>query len=161
MKVYILRGISGVGKSTFANYLKRTEEEVLVCSADDMMDHGYGYQFNGAVKVEDAHKYCLRAFIDGVQKRWPVIVLDNTNLLYHKFQHYIVIAEAFDYEIEIVTIAADPEAIEGRNKHGVDLNSLRRMAKRLKDDQSRVDIPVKFRQRTIPVGSSTWERWSR
>ena len=104
MKVYILRGISGAGKSTFARYLQKTESEVLVCSADAYMDDGNGgYRFDSR-RLEDAHKYCLRTFIDGLQKRWSVVVLDNTNITFHEFRPYVVIAEAFDYEVEVVTI---------------------------------------------------------
>lgn len=160
MKVYILRGISGAGKSTFARYLQRTEEEVLVCSADAELDHGNGYQFDSR-RLPDAHKYCLRRFIDGVQKRWAVIVVDNTNIVYHHFRPYVVIAEAYDYEVEIVTITVDPEVAAERTTHGVALKALKSRRKALNDDLARAAIPKRIQQRTVCAGSSSWERWGR
>ena len=160
MKVYILRGLSGSGKSTYANYLKRTEGEVLVCSADGELDHGHGYQFD-ARRLPDAHKYCFRRFIDAVQKRWSVIVLDNTNILYHHFSHYIAVAEAFDYEVEIVTITVAPEVAAERTTHNVPFKSLKSRQKALIDDLSRTAIPQRIQQRTVCAGSSTWESWNR
>ena len=160
MKVYILRGISGAGKSTFAGYLKHTEDDVLVCSADSYFETEDGYKFDSR-KIEDAHKHCLRTFIDGVQKRWSVIVVDNTNITYQKFHAYVVIAEAFDYEVEIVTITVEPEVAADRTQHGVPLKSLRSSYKALNDDLKRTAIPRRIRQRTVGVGSATWERWGR
>jgi predicted kinase len=158
VKLYILRGLSGSGKSTYADYLKRTNDEVLICSADAELDHGHGYQFDSR-RLPDAHKYCLRRFIDGVQKRWAVVVLDNTNILYHHFSHYIVIAEAFDYEVEIVTILASPEDCAERTTHDVALKSLKSRSKALSDDRSRVTLPVRLKQRVVNAGSATWRQW--
>ena len=160
MKVYILRGLSGSGKSTYARYLQKTEGEVLICSADAELDHGNGYQFDSR-RLPDAHKYCLRRFIDAVQKRWAVIVLDNTNIVYHHFSHYITIAEAFDYEVEIVTITCDPETAAAQTTHGVPLGSLKSKLKALNDDLSRTAIPQRITQRTVAAGSASWERWGR
>jgi len=160
VKVYILRGISGVGKSTYARHLKSIVADTLICSADDEMDHGNGYQFDGR-RVEDAHKNCLRKFIDGVQKRWSMIVLDNTNILYHHFDYYIKIAEAFGYEVEIVTITVDPQVAAERTTHNVPLKSLLSRQKALTDDIARTNIPARIKQRTVCAGSPTWERWGR
>lgn len=158
MKVIILRGISGAGKSTYARHLQENCGEVLICSADEFMETARGYKFNGRA-LEDAHKYCLRRFIDAVQKRWETIVLDNTNVLFHKFSHYVTIAEAYDYEVEIITITVDPEVAAERTQHDVPLKSLRSKSKALKDDLARVDIPLRIRQRTVCAGSPTWQRW--
>ena len=161
MKVYILRGISGAGKSTYARYLKRTEGDVLVCSADSFMEGPDGaYRFDSR-RLEDAHKYCLRTFIDGLQKRWPVIVVDNTNITWLKIHPYVVVAEAFDYEVEIVTITVDPEVAAERTRHNVPLKSLRSRFKALNDDLKRTAIPQRIRQRTVAAGSATWTRWGR
>lgn len=161
MKVYILRGLSGSGKSTYARYLKKTEEgDVLVCSADTELDHGHGYQFDSR-KLPDAHKYCFRRFMDACAKRWDVIVLDNTNICFHHFSHYIAVAEAFDYEVEIVTIMGEPEVCAERTMHNVPLKSLKSKHKALKDDMMRTNIPLRIRQRTVGVGSDSWERWGR
>lgn len=159
MKVYILRGISGAGKSTYADYLRRTEEgDVLVCSADSYFHTPNGYKFDSR-RLEDAHKHCLKVFIDGCQKRWDVIVVDNTNICYHHFDHYIKIAEAFGYEVEIVTITIEPERAAEQTRHNVPLKSLKSRSKALKDDLARTSIPLRIRQRTVGAGSASWERW--
>jgi predicted kinase len=161
MKVYILRGISGAGKSTYARYLQKTEGEVLICSADAYMDDGNGgYHFDSR-RLEDAHKYCLRTFIDGLQKRWPVIVLDNTNITWHEFRPYVVVAEAFDYEVEIVMITVDPEMAADRTRHDVPLKSLKSRFKALHDDLKRAAIPQRIHQRVVAAGSPSWQRWGR
>jgi len=161
MKVYILRGISGAGKSTYARYLQRTEGDVLICSADAYMDDGNGgYRFDSR-RLEDVHKYCLRTFIDGLQKRWSVVVLDNTNITFHEFRPYVVIAEAFDYEVEVVTITVDPGKAAERTRHKVPLKSLKSRYKALNDDLSRAAIPQRIKQRTVGASSSSWERWGR
>ena len=85
MQVKIMRGCSGSGKST---YIKNHFPDAYVCSADDFwLDKDGNYKFDLS-KHGQSHAWCLRKFIDYLEKMRQdpyllnpssCIVVDNTN----------------------------------------------------------------------------------
>ena len=81
----ILRGLPGVGKSTFAASLKRlcnsNKWTCRVCSADDWFRRGDRYQFD-AHDLPEAHRYCQGMCLLALYEQTNVIIIDNTNISY-------------------------------------------------------------------------------
>lgn len=125
MKVTILSGVPGSGKSTFASKTTNT----VVCSADDFFCQSGEYKFD-VTKLGEAHGECLRKFIEAIQVGSDV-VCDNTNTTADEIGPYYAIAAAYGAEIELITVLCDPAVAAARNVHGVPAAGVEAMAKRL------------------------------
>ena len=112
-KAIILIGPSGSGKSTYAKKIGHT-----IVSADDYFMRDGKYCFE-ASKLSEAHGDCLRDYIDAIQWNTSVIV-DNTNTTIAEVAPYIAIAQAYDYDIEVVVMPfVGLQTFVERNVHGV------------------------------------------
>lgn len=145
MKVFIMSGISGSGKSTFVNSIVQAHENIeymtegtgswntSVVSADDYFYDKEGvYRFD-VTKLGDAHGACLKAFIEAVQYATPVIIVDNTNTTTEEIAPYYAIAAAYGYEIELVNVTCSPLTASKRNEHGVPFQACAAMAERIRN----------------------------
>ncbi len=122
-KVYILRGIPGSGKSTYA----KTIPNAVVCSADDFFVRNGEYIFDASL-LFDAHGLCRRKFMEALVNRTPVVVLDNTNVHQWEVTPYILMAEAFpEYSVEVVEFHTEPEVCISRNVHNCPADVIKRM----------------------------------
>ncbi|MHA2280161.1 MAG: AAA family ATPase [Promethearchaeota archaeon] len=139
-KIVIMRGVSGSGKSTKAKeIIKEAIKDgcwtSIICSADQFfIDPKSGrYEFD-ARKLGSAHAFCRAKVEAAVELEANLIIVDNTNTQKWEFAPYIAIAEANDYECEEIMVGTlnddDLKAYANRNKHGVPLESIRKMAKR-------------------------------
>lgn len=143
--VKIIRGISGVGKSTYVmmnESVAKAEERSIVCSADDYFVNEQGqYEFDGR-KLPMAHQWCWGKFIDAIGEGRNIIV-DNTNTQPWEYENYIKLAKLFDYEVEIIHITPKGltnEELAKRNTHGVPLQSIEQMRTRWVDDTRQIDV---------------------
>jgi len=145
-KVIILSGVSGSGKSTyiqkmiekfrkqergevyepmlddFPNY---NEKSFSIVSADHFFTNSYGeYKFFPA-GLSTAHASCFRHFIESLQNEIPFVFCDNTNCSANELAPYVLAAEAFGYQHEIVrlrgTVGDSLEKCFRRNLHKVSL----------------------------------------
>lgn len=129
MKVHILRGVSGSGKSTIANGGIRVANRVI-CSADDF-DGLYRNGFNPSL-LPQAHAACLKKFVSALQFDVDHIVVDNTNTTVAEVAPYAALALAYDASLMITTVKCnDLEAAFARNVHGVPLQGIKAQALRL------------------------------
>lgn len=146
MKVTILRGVPGSGKST---YCSKNYPGAAVFSADDFFMVDGVYVFDSK-KLPQAHGQCLRYFVEHVQ-RGPVMpaVVDNTNTAVMEIAPYAALALAYGWELEIVTISCNPEVAAARNSHGVPLTGVMAMHKRLMEAQ----LPPWWPHRIVESGS--------
>ena len=143
--VKIIRGISGVGKSTYVmmnEVVAKAEERRIACSADDYFVNEQGqYEFDGR-KLPMAHQWCWGKFIDAIGEGRNIIV-DNTNTQPWEYENYIKLAKLFDYEVEIIHITPKGltnEELAKRNTHGVPLESIEQMRIRWVDDTRQIDV---------------------
>ena len=140
--VKIIRGISGVGKSTYVMMNKMIADKSIVCSADDYFVNEQGqYEFDGR-KIPMAHQWCWGKFIDAIGEGRNIIV-DNTNTQPWEYENYIKLAKLFDYEVEIIHITPKGltnEELAKRNTHGVPLESIEQMRSRWVDDTRQIDV---------------------
>lgn len=108
--VIILRGISGSGKSTFADFVGGVN-----CCADDFFLKEGRYQFDPS-KLKDAHEFCFNKFLKALHEGEERIVVSNTNTQAWEFERYKNEAEKFGYTVFFVVV----ENRHGcKNVHGV------------------------------------------
>lgn len=133
MKVIILRGIPGSGKSTIADNIANA----VICSADNyFMDRQGNYNFDPK-QLGEAHKACMRDFLRYLNyspredETLDHIIVDNTNVELWEISPYVAICQALNVEYEITTIECDPKVAAKRNIHGVPERTINRMADRI------------------------------
>lgn len=136
MKVYIIRGAPGTGKTTEASKIMDEDENVVHCSADN-----YFYEvaaLNGTSYLEEfkpwlvgkAHQFCWGAFIHAlVVMGEETVIVDNTNTYKWEYENYVLLAEQLGYEVEIIVtdMSESAEVYHERNTHGVPLEVIERM----------------------------------
>jgi len=134
-KVTVMRGIPGSGKSTQVRKIIQAPRpfgsSLGVCSADYFFVGPDGvYRFD-ASKLGEAHKSCLKRFLEFTNSNFNHIVVDNTNINPMDAVPYVAVAEALGYDVEIVQVDCDPVVAASRNVHGVPAAKIKEMADRL------------------------------
>lgn len=130
MKVVILCGISGSGKST---YIENYFPSALVLSADNYFMKNREYKFDPSL-LGAAHDDCFSRFMNVVTAHpleLPLLVVDNTNTSAFEVAPYYRVAETVGCDVEIIIIDADLEKAAARNVHGVPLQSVKSQHARL------------------------------
>jgi predicted kinase len=130
--LYIVRGLPGSGKSTFAE--KLVGSDFLVCEADKyFIDKETGeYNFDGS-KLKDAHKYC-QDLVETYMKDSLVndqfyreIAVSNTLTQEWEMKPYFELAEKYGYMVFTVVVE---NRHNGKNVHGVPEDKLEIMKNR-------------------------------
>jgi predicted kinase len=130
--LYIVRGIPGSGKSTFAKRL--VEHDFLVCESDkiyiDKETGEYNFDFS---KIKDAHKFCQET-VETYMKDSLVndqfyreIAVSNTFTQEWEMEPYIKLAEKYGYMVFTVIVE---NRHGGKNIHGVPEDKLQIMKDR-------------------------------
>jgi predicted kinase len=111
--LYIIRGVPGSGKSTFAKELVRAE--FLVCEADKyFIDDEGNYNFDGS-KLKEAHEWCrdrVETFMQDSllnDQFYRHIAVSNTFTREWEMQAYVDLAEKYGYRVFSVIV---------ENRHG-------------------------------------------
>ena len=136
MKVLILRGLPGSGKTTFVSGLKGVK---AICSADDYHIVNGEYRFDPK-NIGNAHNDCLRKFLRVAQNDsgYPgpeFLIVDNTNTLAWEISPYYRVAECLNLEVKIVYLHCPFEVACSRNLHQVPYGTIWRMAQNLMHEQ--------------------------
>ena len=142
MKMTILRGIPGAGKSFFARPL--LDAGAALASADSFFMVEGEYIFNPAL-IGQAHGFCFKTALAAVQSGRDVVV-DNTATSIAEIAPYMLLGTSHDYQVEIVLV--QPPSVEiaaARNTHGVPAEVVQRMA----DAIARDTLPPWWAQRTV------------
>ena len=135
MRIVIMRGISGSGKST---YIRKNFPEALLCSADQYFMKNGEYRFNPS-ELGEAHASCIRLFTYycsnplNIMPNSATIAVDNTNLRIEEIAAYVQLAVAFGHEVEIYRLVYPVETAARRNVHGVPRKSVEAMDRRFQD----------------------------
>lgn len=142
MRVIIMRGLPGSGKSWWTDNIFRQykEGEVEICSADHAFYTGPNgaYEFK-AEKLGEAHLLCQKKFhsllaceakeVQAEKIQVQCLVVDNTNVRLWEMAYYVGLSRVFGIEPEIVHVVAPYWACIRRNVHGVPAEVIKRMAK--------------------------------
>jgi predicted kinase len=130
--LYIVRGIPGSGKSTFAKML--VGEDFLVCEADKyFIDKETGeYNFD-STKIKEAHKFCQDT-VESYMKDSLVndqfyreIAVSNTFTQEWEMQPYFELAKKYGYKVFSIIVE---NRHEGTNVHGVPEEKIEQMKNR-------------------------------
>ncbi len=132
MKLVILRGIPGSGKSTVA----ASYPGAMIASADSYYMVGGEYVFDPS-KIAEAQGHSFRQAIAFVLGLRETIVIDNTNVTVAEIAPYYLLGQAYGYDVEIVTVICDVEKASQRNVHGVDSETVKGMALQLDQETAR------------------------
>lgn len=124
--LYIVRGIPGSGKSTFAKSLGGTHFETDMFF---MVDGEYKFDFT---KLKEAHNWCQDRVGDAMILNITanlnnVIVVSNTFTQEWEMQPYFDMAENFDYKVFSVIVE---NRHGGINQHGVPEDKIQLMKDR-------------------------------
>ena len=145
---YILRGLSGTGKSTLAKnleamignmnskYRRKYNIKSKIFSTDDLFMVDGEYQFDPS-KLGEYHAKNLENatyFMYGHRNAEKAIcIIDNTNTQHWEYANYVQAAKANDYIVQVISIDWDAKDIPlyaERNSHGVPVEAIYRMAAR-------------------------------
>lgn len=133
MKLCLIRGPSGTGKSTIAREIHGRESnrcgKVYHYESDQFFvdEHTGTYRFNVA-KLSAAHKWNQLQVERAMLHESPIIIVSNTFIAHWEMEHYMELAEEYRYEVQIIR-SPGPWSVENsamRNKHSVPLDVLKR-----------------------------------
>lgn len=100
MKLILMRGVSGSGKSTIARKLAQLESSVI-CSTDDYFLVDGKYVFEPRM-IGVNHSRNQERARDSMKNRIPQVIIDNTNTQAWEMIPYVQAALELGYQIEIV-----------------------------------------------------------
>lgn len=114
MKAIIMRGIPGSGKTT---YIKKNYPDALVCSSDHYFtDKNGNYNFD-MKRIGIAHQQAKEKFFEALQRKEPLVIVDNTNTRWWEMEDYVYWAEEHGYDISFIRLVVDVETAHKRNIH--------------------------------------------
>jgi len=130
--LYIVRGIPGSGKTTFAK--KLVGEDFLVCEADKYFinQENGKYEFDIS-KIKDAHKWCQN-MVENYMKDsmindqyYPEIAVSNTFTQEWEMRPYFELAKTYGYKVFSVIVE---NRHGGTNQHEVPEEVITKMCER-------------------------------
>lgn len=129
-QIILIRGVSGCGKSLFANFLQSLipDAEAVVCTADDFFYEGGVYKFD-ASKLFLAHKACQQKFKKALDNSRKLVIVANTNTSPKEWKYYEEEAKKAGYRVFFVVLE---NRHGGNNIHGVPKAILEAQESRIK-----------------------------
>jgi predicted kinase len=128
VKVHLLRGYPGAGKSTYVKSLLENDPDLIVVSSDSYFMKNGKYAFDPK-NLGTNHLKCYNAFMEALCYRKNICV-DNTNIVLRDIKKYLgavfrVNTETTDtYDVDVVTVMYNSleEAISHRKEQPDDKN---------------------------------------
>ena len=128
--LYIMRGISGSGKSSIAKQLANEND---IFSTDDFFTIEGKYQYDPSM-IGHAHQWNQARVSMAMKKGISPIVVDNTNIEAWEAKPYVEEGLKQGYQIEVVETNTpwkfNSEELAKRNKHGVPKEVIEDMIKK-------------------------------
>lgn len=119
--LYIVRGLPGSGKSTFAKSIAPVHFEADMFF---MNDGEYKFDFS---KIKEAHQWCQESTQDAMVSGSPKVAVSNTFTQEWEMKPYYEMAEKYGYMVFSVIVE---NRHGGKNVHGVPEATLDNMRKR-------------------------------
>jgi uridine kinase len=121
--IFLIRGLPGSGKSTYAQKLLNMHPDAVHVEADMFFIRDEKYEFEPS-KLKEAHYWCFVSFNKALLQSQKVIV-SNTFTTYDELKRYLDAAHLMKKHITIVEMKTQFESI-----HGVPENTMKRMRDR-------------------------------
>jgi len=129
--LFLVRGIPGSGKSTFANHIWN---EYAICEADKFFHNKETGEYNfDPSRLKEAHEWCRNQVETRMSDHqanpqyYPEIVVSNTFTQEWEMQSYIDLAKKYGYQVTTLII----ENRHGSsNVHNVPVETLEKMRQR-------------------------------
>lgn len=143
LQVLVMSGLPGSGKSTVAEELRKLHGPqsiedrwsgmgVAVVSSDDHFIGSDGQYRFISDELSEAHKACWRHFESAMTSKYPLIIVDNTNLYASEIAPYYLPAEARGYAVKIIRVNCDPADAFERQRHNVPAATFQKMVEQWK-----------------------------
>ncbi len=98
---YIMRGLPGSGKSSFAEKIVAKSPDAKIVSTDHYFSKNGVYQFKPA-ELASAHKITQTIAETYFGNNHPIVLIDNCNVTYEHMRPYIELALKNGYDIRLV-----------------------------------------------------------
>jgi predicted kinase len=132
VKLIVLRGLPGSGKSTLAREFHR-EQGGLVLASDDYFLVGGHYTWDSAA-LGLAHRWNQWRCRIAMERKLPLIVIDNTHTLAHEAKPYVELSVKHGYEVEFLEVdtpwAKDAVELTKRCQHAIPQEKIELMIER-------------------------------
>lgn len=105
--LYLIRGVSGAGKTTLAATLEQLIDSVSI-SADDyfLVDGEYQFDVN---KLYEAHNYCKQTTVIRMAQCYANVIVHNTFTTEKEMKPYLNAAQEYGYKVVSLVV---------ENRHG-------------------------------------------
>jgi predicted kinase len=120
--LYIVRGIPGSGKSTFAKTLGGQHYEADMYFIDEDGDYNFD-----VTKIKDAHQWCQSFVKTDMTLEYPKIVVSNTSTQEWEMKPYFDLANEFGYTVFTIIVE---NRHGGKNQHDVPEDKIEQMINR-------------------------------
>jgi predicted kinase len=120
--LYIVRGIPGSGKSTFAKTLGGQHYEADMFFINENGEYNFDF-----TKIKDAHQWCQGMVKTDMILEYPKIVVSNTSTQEWELEVYFELAKEYGYTVFSVVVE---NRHGGVNQHGVPEDKLEQMRNR-------------------------------
>ena len=120
--LYIVRGIPGSGKSTFAKTLGGQHYEADMYFINENGEYNFD-----VTKIKDAHKWCQSFVETDMVLEYPKIVVSNTSTQEWEMEPYFKLAKEYGYTVFTIVVE---NRHGGVNQHGVPEDKLEQMRNR-------------------------------
>lgn len=133
-KLIINRGITWSWKSTFSQTVKSYYKETKILSTDDYFVNENWEYFFDYTKLEENHNKNYENFIQEIQNKSKIIIIDNTNLNLESYKKYIIEWRKNNYQIINVEFQTRDisEHLE-KNVHNIPIEVIENMIKKFKN----------------------------
>ena len=106
--LYLLRGVSGSGKTSLAYTLEFSLEDSKAISADEYFYRSGEYLFDASL-LGEAHQQCQLSTKSHMEEDYSNIIVHNTSTSDKEIQPYLDLAEKYNYKVVSLIV---------ENRHG-------------------------------------------